>query len=488
MKAIFSNSQEVETEAKNRYKFPPFIMMENAASAMEDAVKSIPAPQKVLILCGSGNNGGDGYALARRLCGKIECLVVALGNPKTEEAIVQRQMAEAAGVTIISEEAFWEAGGAGELEKFNVIVDCILGTGFTGDLRENVEKIVEKLNALSAYKIACDIPTGLKFKADITITMGCLKTTLFSDKAKEVCGTVSVADLGIQTCRFEACGTPSAFLIEQGDIKLPFRKNKAAHKGSYGHTAVFAGEKSGAGILAATAALNFGSGLVTLVKTENSNLEQFKITPELMISSTIPANTTSMLIGSGLGSGEAADNALKTVIEWYKSAKSPACVLDADLFGNKNISKILQALSDERPDGKIILTPHLKELKNLYVALFPEKQFSVQELSFAEKRIEVGKEITARFPAVTVIMKSANTFIAHNGESFICNNGSQSLAKAGSGDVLAGMTAALLAQGYTAKDAAITAVYVHAAAGASFSEGEGFDLTALKLADSVGNF
>ncbi len=489
MKAIFSNSQEVETEAKKRYKFPPFIMMENAAAAMEEAVKKLPAPQKVLIVCGSGNNGGDGYALARRLCGKIECLVVAQKNPKTEEAIVQRQMAEATGVTIITEEEFWKLGGTGELEKFNVIVDCLLGTGFTGELRPNIEKIIEKLNTLDAYKIACDIPTGLKFHAHETITMGCLKTTLFSDYAKAVCGKITVADLGMQRNRFEDCGTPSAFLIEQDDIKLPFRKNKAAHKGNFGHTAVFAGEKSGAGILAASAALNFGSGLVTLVKTTQSNLEQFKISPELMILDSIPANTTCILIGSGLGKeSDSVEKALSAFTDWFTTAKNPACVLDADLFSYPGLPSLLKKLNAV-PSAKIILTPHLKELQKLYESIFPEENITVKELSQAEKRIEIGKKITTQLPAVTVIMKSANTFIASAEEGvqkiYICNVGCQSLAKAGSGDVLAGMAASLLAQGYTVTDAAITTVYTHGAASQSFSQGEGFNLSPEKLINAV---
>ena len=490
MKAVFTDSQSVEKSAKEKFCFPPFIMMENAAAAMEKVLLQMsPAsrPRSVLIVCGNGNNGGDGYALARRLHGKENtvCTIIALSAPKTDEAKTQRQMAEAVGVPVLPEEAFWEMDTAGTLSQFNIVVDCILGTGFTGELRENIAKIVEKLNTLPAYKIACDIPTGLKFNADETITMGCLKTALFSDEAKAVSGKITVADLGIARPHFECCGIPDAFLIEESDIKLPFRKNKSAHKGNFGHTAVFAGEKSGAGILAATAALNFGSGLVTLVKTEQSNLEQFKISPELMISDRIPANTSCVLIGSGLGTDSTTvETALSIFTTWFTAAKNPSCVLDADLFSYSALPALLEKLNAV-PGAKIILTPHLKELQKLYEALFPGENISVKELSQAETRIEAGRKITERFPAVTVIMKSANTFIAsaEGGaqKTYICDAGCQSLAKAGSGDVLAGMAAALLAQGCTARDAAITAVYTHAAASQSFSEGEGYDLTPEKL-------
>lgn len=516
MKAVFSDSQSVEKEAKTRYAFPEFVMMENAASAMEAEVlkvvfqgksrpsnASAPCP-RVLIICGSGNNGGDGYAIARRLCGKIPCDIFSIKAPKTEEAISQRKMAESTGVQIFTEIPTDE-----KLSSYSVIVDCILGTGFTGELKEPLAGIIEKINALPAYKIACDIPTGLSFKADLTITMGCLKSALFSDQAKDHCGKIQVADLGIASCKFEECGRPDAFSIEKDDIKLPWRKNKASHKGSYGHTAVFAGEKSGAGILAASAALNFGSGLVTLVKTENSNLEQFKISPELMISQEIPANTTCVLIGSGLGKVDKApaQKALDQVKAWFRSAKAPACLFDADLFSWKELPAFLDELGNSRPEGKIILTPHLKELKSFCDFAFPdEAPVTIAELTQAEKRIEIGKKICQRFPGITLIMKSANTFIAareggtasmkgttvsteegnSNVQVCICDAGAPSLAKAGSGDVLAGMTAALLAQGYTAREAAITAVYAHALAGSSFANGEDWALTAEKLITRLG--
>ncbi len=500
MKAVFVDSQSLEKKAKESFFFPPFIMMENAAAAMEAAVmeefcKNDCAVNnngsrvtnngsavnrrhfKVLIICGSGNNGGDGYALARRLSGKtgIECSLVAVSQPKTEEAITQRKMAEAAGLQILEKLPSDE-----ELSSCKVIVDCILGTGFSGELRENISQIVEKLNELPAYKIACDIPTGLCFKADTTITMGCLKSALFSDAAKESCGKIKLADLGLSREKFESCGSCDIFLIEENDIKLPLRKNKAAHKGSFGHTAVFSGEKSGAGILAATAALNFGSGLVSLVETEMSNLSQFKISPELMISNQIPANASCTLIGSGLGTDETSiEKSLSAFTAWFTSAKNPACVLDADLFSYKGLAGLLEKLNAVA-NAKIILTPHPKELKALYEKLFPNEQSeSVGWIS--KNRIEIGKKITARLPALTLIMKSANTCITQEGRTYICDRGCQSLAKAGSGDVLAGMVAGLLAQGYTSLDAAITAVYAHAAASASFSDGQGYDLTPEKL-------
>jgi len=490
MQAVYINSQIPEQEAKRRYKFPENLMMENAAAALESKVyeaarktdKSDTYKEtKVLIVCGSGNNGGDGLALSRRLSAALPLEVYLVSQPKTSEAQLQHQMALAAGITFLQE--FPQ-----NLNQYSIIVDCILGTGFSGELRPNIAQIIEKLNKTDSIKIACDVPTAFAFKADYTVTMGALKLCLFTDTARNFCGEITTANLGISSTKFKECAQPDAYLIQKQDIRLPFRTNKAAHKGNFGHTAVFAGEKSGAGIIAATAALNFGSGLVTLVKTENSNLEQFKINPELMINNQIPANTSCVLIGCGLGLPS--EITINQFENWFYSAKNPACVLDADLFNYKALPSLLDRLNQVQ-DCKIILTPHPKELKTLYEMLFPDEQkLSISQI--CDSRLSIGKKITEKYKHVTVIMKSAVTCIAEakndGGRYFVCASGAQSLAKSGSGDVLAGLTASLLAQNYSSTDTAITAAYIHGAAGKTFFNGEDFSLTPQKLIDSLKNF
>ena len=153
-----------------------------------------------------------------------------------------------------------------EIGAFEFIVDCLYGTGFHGELKPEAAELIKQLNqnaSSNCIKIACDIPSAFFFKADYTISMGTQKLCFYSDKAKQSCGKIIVANLGLERNKFEQATEASSpmCLIEKDDIKLPLRKNPAAHKGTYGHTAVFAGEKSGAAIIAATAAMNFGSGL-----------------------------------------------------------------------------------------------------------------------------------------------------------------------------------------------------------------------------------
>lgn len=468
MQPIFTNPAQLEKLAKEKYAVPQFLMMENAARSLAEFILDF-APERVVILCGKGNNGGDGYAVARLLQNKCDISVICIEPPSAEEAKVQYEMCKRLGIEI-SDGDRWLCA------RPQVILDCIYGTGFHGELPETVKNLLDEANKADAVKIACDIPSGLYFNADYTITMGEQKLSLYSDKAKAVCGKIIVKDIGIAREKLE---TPEACcqLIEESDITLPLRKNRAAHKGTYGHTVVFCGEKAGAAILAATTAMNFGSGLTSLLPVKDSNLSQFKISPSLMIADSIPKKASAIAIGSGFT--EFSENAAQQIKKWFTTQKSPAAVFDAGFITAPEFPAFLEELN--KIDGaRIVLTPHLAEFSTLINNLTGE-EISVSSLAEnPEKKIELGKIITKRFPGTTVIIKSANTFIISGEECFVVADGPQSLAKGGSGDILAGLTAALLAQGYTARNAAITAAEHHALAARKIGD-QAYDLTPEKL-------
>lgn len=482
MQKIFSKPAELEKLAKQKFSVPPFFMMEHAAQAMADFIlqKVGPTTATILIICGKGNNGGDGYALGRLLNSSYKIILVGLEKPTAEEAFAQYNRCLDLGMEISNQ--------LPEKISADVIVDCIYGIGFHGDLRPATKEILDKMNAATALKIACDVPSAFYFKADYTITMGEHKTSLFADKANSMCGEIIVADLGIEKDDFEGCLPCDAYLIEEKDIKLPLRKNKIANKGTYGHTTVFCGNKAGAAIIAGTAAMNFGSGLTTLLKTPQTDLQQFKISPELMIADEIPVKTSAVVIGPGVVEHTPKDN--EQFLQWFTSAKNPAAVLDAGILSFDGIADLLKKLN--AVDGaRIVLTPHLLELARFLEKVrcawpdceIPEGALQVANLANdAELKIAVGKILNRLYPRTTVIMKSANTFIAGGGDIFICAGSCPSLAKGGSGDVLAGMAGALLAQGYSATDAAITAVTRHSLAAKQFGP-EAYNLTPLKLID-----
>lgn len=473
MQKVFDNPCQIEARIKQKYGFPDFIMMENAALSIKNLIQELSPKQAAscIILCGKGNNGGDGYALARLINGQLNTFVFCLEPPAANEAKTQYEMCRKMGIKFVSQKELFELLA----KKTDFIIDCLYGTGFKGELSPKVKRIIDAANNCSAKRIACDISSGLAFNADYTVTMGEHKLTLFSDKAKQVSGQILVAELGLDRTVFESVTKPSAFLITQDDIKLPLRTNKAAHKGSYGHTAVFAGEKSGAAIICATAAMNFGSGLTTLVQTTDSNLKQFKISPELMISTGLPVKTTCAVFGPGMHENALPDDSI---------SKIPALVFDAGIFGNPDFPDLLAKL-DSRSGSRIVLTPHLLELTRLCKNLKIKPEPQVEALSNDPAlKIKIGQKINKLFPNSVLVIKSANTFIAAGGQIYIITDGVPSLAKGGSGDVLAGMIAALLAQGYSAKDAAITACEVHALAAKKIGASN-YSLTPMKLINAI---
>ncbi len=521
MRKVFNNPAELEKVSKEKFSIPPFLMMENAARAMAEFIIK-KNPKTLFILCGKGNNGGDGLALSRLLEDKCDVTVICLEIPTAAEAQAQYEICQKLGIKIVMD-FDWEKlkNQLSGTSPDTIIVDCLYGIGFHGELKSEVKEILDKINQIDCLKIACDLPSALYFKADYTITMGQEKTVLYSDTAKAVCGKIIVADLGISRQKFEENLPCDAYLIEEKDVKLPFRKNPAANKGSYGHTCIFAGEKAGAAIISATAAMKFGSGLTTLLKTPGANLEQFKISPELMIAEKIPEKTTAVVLGSGFSGGDfgeigydrtsdfvcgrfsersekssgSADDGravLSTFLDWFSSAKNPAVVLDAGIFSYEKICLLLEKLN-KIESARIILTPHLLECSRLFAkikenypfAFFSDSDIQVKNLTqSAEAKIKLGKIFNQIYPETTLIMKSANTFIASQGEIFICRDGGQSLAKGGSGDVLAGLCGSLLAQGYSAKDAAITAVEAHALVSKKIGD-QAYDLTPEGLIEAL---
>ena len=501
MQKIFYNPAEIEKLAKEQYAVPPFLMMENAARGIAEFILDF-APERVLILCGKGNNGGDGYAAARLLQTKCEVSVIRLEPPAADEAKTQYEMCRRLGIQITDAQKI-EAGKAEEELKAafanqNVILDCIYGTGFHGELPPFVKDLLELANKSAAIKIACDIPSGLFFLADYTITMGCQKLALYSDKAKSVCGKIIVQDLGIAREKFEHAvvepvetTTPTAYLVEQEDLTLPVRKNRAAHKGTYGHTAVFSGDKGGACILAASAAMKFGSGLTTIINHPSSELSQFKISPELMISDKLPKKTSCILLGPGVLAHNLSDDQM--ILDYFRNSdKRHAAVFDAGVFDIKGFIEEIKTYSQEA-SNQIVLTPHLSELQRFLKRVrefYPDVSYTEDDISIEslanspETKIKIGCEINQLFPNAALIMKSANTFIAYQGNTYIITDGCQNLAKGGSGDILAGMIAALLAQGYTALNAAITACEHHALTARKLGA-EGYNLTPEEIISNI---
>lgn len=440
MQNVYKSVETLDTRAVERFGISDEILMENAASAMERVIDSkISAPNAlIIIVCGTGNNGADGFALARRLSGKYNIKVFAPTSleSRTKSALnsLQRQRFEAVGGKFID-----------GMFLCDIVVDCLFGSGFSGEVDSQIADLIAQMNAVGRLKIACDIPSGLNakiaesnhntFKADITIAMGGLKSAYFSDFAKDFVGEIVVANLGISRANYEE-DSPIK-LLEISDLKLPTRIAQNTHKGRFGHSCVIAGEKEGACILSAMAAFAFGSGLVSIIGEVRNHPYH------IMNATQLPKNCNAIAFGMGLGSK----------IERYNFdflGKIPS-VIDADMFYHNDLRGIVEK-------GNLVLTPHLKEFSSaLKILGFGE--FSIKEIE--RKKIELLADFSARFPNVVLLLKGANVFIAHKEQIYINTLGRNNLAKGGSGDVLSGFIVALLAQGYSLLDATISASLAH---------------------------
>ncbi|WP_187945040.1 NAD(P)H-hydrate dehydratase [Helicobacter pylori] len=461
MLSVYEKGNALDKRALEEWLLSEDVLMENAAMALERAVlQNASLGAKVIILCGGGDNGGDGYALARRLVGRFKTLVFEMKLAKSPMCQLQKERAKKVGVVIKA----WEEKN--EDLECDVLIDCVVGSAFKGELEPFLD--FESLSQKARFKIACDIPSGIDskgrvdkraFKADTTISMGAIKSCLLSDRAKDYVGELKVGHLGVFNQIYEI--STDTFLLEKSDLKLPLRDRKNAHKGDYGHAHVLLGKHSGAGLLSALSALSFGSGVVSIQALECEITSNNKPL-ELVFYENFPKKLSAFALGMGL------ENIPKDFNKWLGLAP---CVLDAGVFYHK---EVLQALEKE-----VILTPHPKE----FLSLLKSVGINISMLELLDNKLEIARDFSQKYPKVVLLLKGANTLIAHQGRVFINNLGSVALAKAGSGDVLAGLIVSLLSQNYTPLDAAINASLAHALAGLEFKNH--YALTPLDLIEKI---
>lgn len=435
MKKIFDEVRSLDKRAIEEFHLTEDILMENASLGLKNYItKKFKKNSSILIVCGSGNNGADGISLARLLQNKFKVSLYIVNEPKTEIGKLQLKRAKSINVNFVN-----------QIFQADVVVDCLFGTGLNKELDEDSISLINSLNNLNSFKIACDIPSGLNslgqitqtaFKADITITMGALKTALLTDIAKDFVGKIKVANLGLPEDIFQI--ETNKYLLQKSDLKLPLRDIQNSHKGTFGHVNIVSGEKIGASIIASQASFAFGAGLVTIVSQNEKN-----IPCNIMQSKSVSENCTAIALGMGLGEIES----LK--LEEILQLNIPK-VLDADIFYNPLIVKYL--------DENVVLTPHPKEFISL-LKLTNIANISIEELQ--DNRFLYVEKFCKIYPKVTLLLKGANVIISKNDKIYVNIFGSSKLSKGGSGDVLSGLIVSLLAQGYTSLEAAINASLAH---------------------------
>lgn len=418
MQILAKNASSLEAFGKQR-GISEEIMMENAGSTLAKATKGY---KNILILLAGGSNSADGLVAARHIhpSSKVTCLLsVFKGNTLFD---LQLKRARALGIDFIDANA--------DLSGFDCVIDAMFGTGLSRKLSPIHEEIIIKANKLKAYKIACDIPSGLgygrSFKADLTLCMGVLKLICFEDFAKDFVGKIKCVPLGF----FKPLPNLSLnYLLEKKDF-TPIKRKANSNKGSYGEVFVI-GSKS-AGSLSALAALKMGAGKASLLQDDT-------FSPLI-----IPKNKISKANVYAIGMG--AKN-LHLDCEYFLKN---ALVIDANCFDDKNILRFFSKKN-------CVLTPHPKEFCKAYEIGF-NKALSIASLQ--ANRFFYAREFSLKYPCI-LVLKGANTLVAKKGRIFVINQGDFALAKGGSGDVLSGVIAALLANMPPLK-ATLNAVLAHA--------------------------
>ncbi|MDO9391930.1 MAG: NAD(P)H-hydrate dehydratase [bacterium] len=476
--------QEIDARAIKKYKVPGLTLMENAARALAEKALEMPSlnsPATVCIVCGPGNNGGDGLAAARLLKEQgCEVQVFLLGSlPRLKgDARTNAQKLKAVKIKVneIKGVAGLTALRAG-LKKASLVIDAIFGTGFHGAPEKLAGQVIEAVNSSGVPVLAADIPSGVDgltgqtfgpaVKAAATVTMGLLKTGLLFYPGRSLAGEISVADIGFpQKAMDEQKANAGTIESMEARQMLPARKPDA-YKGSCGTVLVLAGSAgmTGAARLASLSALRSGAGLAYLGIPESlSDVMESKLTeaiikplPETRTRTlslhaldrikALMAKADSLVMGPGLSTHPETLELVQAVV---KHLNIPA-VLDADAL--TALSGNVQLLKTQAP---LVLTPHYGEMARLTGRTIAEIKADPMRAA-GEFAVEYNK---------TVVLKGAPTVIAGpSGNIWINTTGNSGMATAGSGDVLAGLIAGLLAQGLSPENAAKLGVYLHGLAG-----------------------
>lgn len=453
--------RELDKMAINKYGMPGFALMKRAGvTAFVAARDKWPGIKKVLIVCGTGNNGGDGFVVAKLYKDvSIHPTVVLLGGFDQIKGDAKR-----------AAEEFIQAGGEisstleENINEFELIVDALIGTGLGRDLNGAFADIVQSINHSDAKVLALDVPSGINpdtgaamgcaVKADITTTFIGKKQGLYTSDGAENCGEIIFDDLAIPSEVY--CLIPNSHL-HSDDMRydLLHPRNRNAHKGDFGHILVIGGDvgMSGAARMAGHAALRAGAGLVTIATRLEHAHTLNSGRPELMSVGVetkeqlqdLMACATVLVLGPGLGRSEWSRVMFAEAIDSVLPK-----VIDADAL---NI--LAEIDKDMTLHDQTVLTPHPGEASSL---------LTVPTVEIQRDRFFAADEIEKKYGAV-VVLKGAGTIIAHQGKLDVCQFGNPGMSTAGMGDILSGIIAGFMGQKIKAHDAANLGVYIHAKAG-----------------------
>ncbi|RAX59297.1 hypothetical protein CCZ01_00735 [Helicobacter monodelphidis] len=494
---FFQEVQSLDNRACAEFQLSHELLMENAANNLANFIRHIVSTKqikprkkdekiKILIAAGPGNNGADSIALARILQDEFNIIVYLPFGTKSKLCMKQLERANALEIDFctnrtsktISVQYFLDTIENISLREWakdaDIIIDGLFGSGLNRPLDDKACEVIDWLNSLQGIKISCDIPSGIShegdvmwtaFRADYSCIMGACTEAILADRVKDFIGEIHICSLGLSRKMYESMGKPSGFLLEKTDLKLPTRSQSHTHKGTFGHLVILMGEKEGAAILSALSAFQFGTGVVTIIGDSTTHIPS-----EIIHSFTLPTNPAAIAAGMGLG-----DFAFQDRRGVRDTLLNRPCLLDADILYQDITKEILEQ------NPRVVLTPHPKE----FVALMRLLGIADCEvLDLQRDRFRFVRLFSHSYPNATLLLKGANHIIAQNDRLAVNYLGIPSLAKGGSGDVLSGLIAALLAQGIAPFEAACNASLAHTLAARSL-ECASYALTPQRLIEAV---
>ncbi len=493
--------RKMDQKAIESFGIPGVILMENAGRAIADLIRqNFDLYTHILIFCGKGNNGGDGFVVARYLSNADYPVTIYLAADKSDlkgDALLNYKIVEKLDIPILFIKSVDDLP---EIYEDEVIVDGLLGTGISGDVKGLYSDVIDWINESGLPVVSVDCPSGLNcdkgsvgsvcIQADFTVTMGEIKQGLLLPPGSQYVGELSVADIGFPAI-LSSSESYNTYILDRESIAslLPERPQQG-HKGDFGKVFLLAGSKglTGAAALASLASLRSGAGLSVLGIPESLNhILEDKLTE--VMTKPLPDTEDGSLslnaqneindflswadvlaIGPGLSLHPETSELVRALIP---NLKHPT-VLDAD--GINAFQGHVDILKSGSFSG--VLTPHPGELSGII-------NHSIEAI--LENRIDIVRETSQKFGCV-LVLKGAPTIIGTpEGNIYINTTGNSGMGTAGSGDVLTGMIAGLLAQGLPVNDAALCGVYVHGLAGDIAAEVVGErSMIASDLIDSLG--
>lgn len=445
---------------------PSLELMERAAKSCVACMKEKKMDMsEVCIVCGCGNNGGDGFAVGRLLlkeAGKVTAVMAGDESRCTKECRWQMEQFQKAGGKICNDLPEGE---------YSIIADALFGVGLSRKIEGKYARIIDWMNAGSGLKFALDIPSGISsdtgevlgtaFRADVTVTFQTEKFGIKVYPGKTYAGEIIDTDIGISTGIWERDEEVCGVLEEREYARMLPERKEDSNKGTFGKVLVIAGSKgmSGAAYFNAKAAYRAGAGLVQIYTPEDNRMILQQQLPEAIVTAyeDFEEEKLRMLlqwadvicIGSGIGQSDRACRILRTTLEYG----TVPTVIDADglnlLSGIKHYEKLFL-------HKDYILTPHMKEMSRL-------TGLSVEDLK--RNRREVLCDFTEKTEVICVLKDSCTLTGMRGKRPMLNSSGNSAMAKAGAGDVLAGVITAFLAQGLDCRSAAVLGAYIHGKAG-----------------------